>query len=122
MPAGGVTMPCKVTIVRTADTMLIVSCSSVAHLYEEQIFMGVFTVTQDCCQLVLNSSNKQWEMQFAMDSAAVHCCQVIAHLYEEQIFIGVFAVTQGCCQPVFNSSSECLEMRFVLDSAAVHWC
>ncbi len=56
-----------------------------AHLYEMRMFMGVFTVTQDCCQPVLHSSTEQWGMHFALNSAAVHGCWVIAHLYEMQM-------------------------------------
>ncbi len=47
-------------------------CQVNAHLYEEQIVIGVIAVTQDCCQPVLNCSTEQWEMRFALDSIAVH--------------------------------------------------
>ena len=32
-----------------------------AHLYEEQILIGVIALTQACCQAVLQSSTEQWE-------------------------------------------------------------
>jgi len=65
-----------------------------AHLDEQQIFIGVFAVTQGCCQPVLQSSTAQWSMHFAKTSAAVPWWWVAAHLYEEQMFINVAAVTQ----------------------------
>ena len=77
-----------------------------AHLYEEQISIGVIAVTQTCCEPVLQSSTEQWGMHFAQTSAAVHLSWLTAHLYEEQISIGVIAVTQTCCEPVLQSSTE----------------
>ena len=70
-----------------------------AHLYEQQIFIGVIAVTQCCCEPVLQSSTEQCGVHFAKISVAVHWWWVFAHLYEQQIFIGVIAVKQGCCQP-----------------------
>ncbi len=43
-----------------------------AHLYEEQISIGAIAVTQACCEPVLQSTTEQWEMHFALISAAVH--------------------------------------------------
>ena len=97
-------------------------CWVTAHLYEEQIFIGVFAVTQGCCQPVLHSSTDQWALHFATSSAAVHWWWVTAHLCEEQISIGVFAVTQGCCQPVLHSNTDQWALHFAKTSAAVHWC
>ena len=62
-------------------------CWVTAHLYEEQIFIGVIAVIQACCKPVLQSSNEQWGLHFALNSVAVHWCWVTAHLYEEQIFM-----------------------------------
>jgi len=70
-------------------------CWVTAHLYEEQISIGEFAVTQGFCEPVLQSSTEQWENYFALTSAAVHGCWVSAHLYEEQTFIGVLAVLQA---------------------------
>ena len=92
-----------------------------AHLYEEQISVGVIAVTQVSCEPVLQSSTEQWGMQFALPSAAVHCYWVTAHLYEEQISVGVIAVTQVSCEPVLQSSTEQWGMQFALPSAAVHF-
>ncbi len=49
-------------------------CWVSAHLYEEQVSIGVGAVTQACCELVLQSSTEQWGMHFALSSAAQHCC------------------------------------------------
>jgi len=46
-----------------------------------------------CCHPGLQSSNEQWGLHFALNSAAVHLCWVTANLYEEQNSIGVTAVT-----------------------------
>ena len=43
-----------------------------AHLYEEQISIGVIAVTQACCEPDFQSSTEQWEMHVALLSAAVH--------------------------------------------------
>jgi len=41
----------------------------------------------------MQSSTEQWELQLALNLAAVHLCWVVtAHLYEEQISIGVTAM------------------------------
>ena len=77
-----------------------------AHLYEEQISIGVIAVTQACCEPVLQSSTEQWGMHLALPSAAVHLSWFFAHLYEEQVSIGVIAVTQACCEPVLQSSTD----------------
>ena len=69
-------------------------CWVTAHLYEQQTFIGVFTVTHACCETVLQSSTGHWGMHSAEASAAVPWCWVTAHLYEQQTFIGVFTVTQ----------------------------
>ena len=75
-------------------------CCITLHLYEEQTSIGVFAVTQGCCQPVSQSTTEQWESCIALTSAAVHWCSITLHLYEKQISIGVLAGTQGCCQPV----------------------
>ena len=77
-----------------------------AHLYEEQIFIGVIAVTKACCELVFQSGTGQWEMHFAETSAAVHFSWVTAHLFEEQTSIGVNVVAKACCELVFQSSTE----------------
>jgi len=76
-------------------------CCITAHMYEEQISIGVTAVEQSCCEPVLQSSTEQWESCSALTSAAVHKCCISAHLYEEQISIGITAVAQGCCDLVF---------------------
>jgi hypothetical protein len=82
---------------------------SLTGVKEKQMSIGVFAVTQGCCEPVLQSSSEQEGSCFALTSAAVHWCCITAHLWEEQMSIGVFAVTQGCCQPVSQSSTEPLE-------------
>ena len=81
-------------------------CCLTAHLYEEQISIGVIAVTQTCCEPVLQSSTEQWGMHFAQISAAVHSSWLTAHLYEGQVFTGVIAKTQACCELVLQSSTE----------------
>jgi len=82
----------------------------------------VIAVTQTCCDSVLHSSTEQWEMHFALSSAALHWCWVTAHLYEEHISMGVIALSQACCEPVVQSSTEQWGMHFAQTSAAEHWC
>ena len=81
-------------------------CWLTAHLYEEQISIGVIAVTQTCCEPVLQSSTEQRGMHFAQISAAVHSSWLTAHLYEGQVFTGVIAKTQACCELVLQSSTE----------------
>ena len=59
-------------------------CWVTAHLYDQQICIGVIAVTQGCRQAVLQSSAEQWEQHFAQGSAAVHWSWVTAHLYDQQ--------------------------------------
>ena len=80
-------------------------CWVTAHLYEQQISIGVIALTQACCEPVLQSSSGQCVGHLAQTSAAVHWCWVAAHLYEQQISIGVIALTQACCEPVLQSST-----------------
>ena len=54
-------------------------CLVTAHLYQQQISLGVFAESQACCQLVLHSSTEQGAI--AKSSVALHCCWVTAHLY-----------------------------------------
>ena len=56
-----------------------------AHLYEQHTSIGVIAETQACFVPVLQSSNEQWGMQFALTSVAVHWCWASAYLYEDQI-------------------------------------
>ncbi len=51
-----------------------------AGLYEEQIVIGVFAVTQACCEPVLHSSTEQWQMHFALPNAAVRLSWLTPHL------------------------------------------
>ncbi len=67
-------------------------CCITAHLYEEQISIGVTPVAQACCEPVLQSSTEQWGSFSALDSAAVLWCCITAPLYEEQISTGVIPV------------------------------
>jgi hypothetical protein len=66
-------------------------CWVTAHLYEEQISLGVTAVLSACCGPVLQSSTAEWGLHFALTSAAVQWCCITAHLCEEQISIGVTA-------------------------------
>jgi len=97
-------------------------CWVTAQLYEQQIFTGVFAVTQACWQPVVHSSTGKWCMLFAKNSAAMQWCWVTAQLYEQQIFIGVFAVTQACWQPVVYSSTGKWCFLCAKNRVAVHWC
>ena len=74
-----------------------------AHLYEEQIYIGVIAVTKACCELVFQSSTEQWGMHFVQTIAAVHLSRVTAHLYGEQISIGVFVVALSILLPMGQS-------------------
>jgi len=47
-------------------------CWVTAHLYEEQIFLGVIAVTKACYEHVLLSTTEQGEMQFPKPNAAEH--------------------------------------------------
>ncbi len=69
-------------------------CCIIAHLYEEQLSIGVFAVAQACCEPVLQSSTEQWGSYSSLTSAAVHWSCITALLYEEQISIGESAVTK----------------------------
>ena len=60
------------------------------HLYGQQVYIGIFAMTQACCRPVLQSSTEQWGMHFATSNAAMQWWWVTAHLYEQQILIGVF--------------------------------
>ncbi len=60
-------------------------CCINAHLYEEQISIGVIGVAQACCEPGLQSSTEQQGNYSALTSAAVLWCHITAHLYEEQI-------------------------------------
>jgi len=84
-------------------------CCITAHLYEEQISIGlnaVIAVSELCCQLGLQSSNEQWASCLALTSDAVHWCCIAAHLCEEQMTIGVIAMTQASCELGLQSSTE----------------
>ena len=74
-------------------------CWITAHLYEEQICIGVIACKASC-EPVLQNSTGQWEMHFAKTNAAVHWWWVTAHLHEQQSSISVTAVAQACCEPV----------------------
>ena len=93
-----------------------------AHLHEQQSSIGVFALTQGCCQPGLQSSTEQRGSYFALNSGAVHWCCITSHLHEEQTSIGVFASTQCCCLPGLQSSTEQGESHFAWTSAAVHLC
>ena len=103
-------------------------CWVTAHLYEQQISIGVIALTQACCEPVLQSSTGQCVGHLATTSAAVQWCWVTAHLYEQQSLIGVIAVTQAGCEPVLESrleSVECILPRPLLQCIGVgslHTC
>ena len=81
-------------------------CCITVQLYEEQLSLGVFAVTQGCCQPDSHSNTEQWGAYFALTSAAVHWSCITAHLYEQQISIGAIAVAQACSEPDLQSSTE----------------
>ncbi len=62
--------------------------------------IGVIEVTQACSEPVLQSSIKQWEMQFALTIVAVHWCWVTAHLYEQQraLSLSMDHLCLTCCR------------------------
>ena len=80
-------------------------CWVTAHLYEQNISIGVIAETQACSEPVSQSTTEQWGMQIALTSVAVHWCWVTAHLYEQQMSMGVIAVTQACKEPVLQSNT-----------------
>ena len=88
-----------------------------AHLYEEQISIGVIAETQGHCEpvlRVLKSSPELRGMHFAKTSEAVHWWWVIAHLYEQRSSNHHrcdCSDTQPCCVPVLPSSTEQWEMH-----------
>ena len=92
-------------------------CWLTAHLYEEQISIGVIAVTQTCCEPVLQSSTEQWGMHFAQISAAVHSSWLTAHLYKGQVSTGAIARHKPAlslfCRAALNSG-ECILPRSVL--------
>ena len=63
-----------------------------AHLYEQQISIGVIPVAQACCEPVPQSSSEQWGSFSALTSAAVLWCCITAHLHAQQISTGVIPV------------------------------
>ena len=63
-----------------------------AHLYEEQISIGVIAVAQACCEPVLQSNTEQQGSYIALTSAAVHWSCITAHLCEGQISTGLIEV------------------------------
>jgi len=81
-----------------------------------------FAVPQGCCQPGLQSSTRQWVLQFAGINVAVHWWWVTAHLYGEQSSTGAFAVPQSWCQPGLQSSTEQWVLQFAGINVAVHWC
>ena len=66
-------------------------CWVTAHLYEQQISIDVFAVTQASSEPVWQSSTGLWGMHFALTSAAVHWSWVTADLREQQVSIDVIA-------------------------------
>ncbi len=77
-----------------------------AALYEQQTFIGVVALSQNCCQPDFHSNIEQWRMLSANNSCCSALNLVAAALYEQQIFIGVIAESQGCCQPVLQTSID----------------
>ncbi len=67
-------------------------CWLTAHLYEEQISIGVIAVTQACCEPVCRAALNSGECIFAQTRAAVHFCCLTAHMYEEQVSTGAIAM------------------------------
>ena len=67
----------------TKTSAAVQDCWVIAHLYEQQIFIGAIAVTQGYCEPDLQSSTEQWGVHFALTSAAVQGCWVTAHLYEQ---------------------------------------
>ena len=52
-------------------------CWVTAHLYDQQIFIGVIAVTQGCCQAVLQSSTEQWEVH--LPETVLQCIGGLGH-------------------------------------------
>ncbi len=77
-------------------------CWVTAHLYEQQIFVGVIAVIKACRQRVLQSSTEQWGLYYDLNSVAVHWCWLTAQLCEQQIPIGELAMPQACCKSVLQ--------------------
>ena len=48
-------------------------CRVTAQLYEQQVFIGVFAVTQACWRPVLHSSTGQWGVHSAKNRTRMHC-------------------------------------------------
>ncbi len=71
-------------------------CCITAHLYEEQISIGVIALAQGCCEASLQSSTEQHESCFPLTSAAVHGCCIITHLYEGQIYLPLPLQLSAC--------------------------
>ena len=68
-------------------------CCIIAHLYEQQICVGVIAVdTVPATSPFCRSALKQCGSYFVLNSAAVHWSCITARLCEEQISIGVIAV------------------------------
>ncbi len=104
-------------------------CWVTAHLYGEQISIGVIAVTKTCCEPVLQSSTEQWELHFALTRHAVHWCCLTANLYEQQTSIFGVAVAQKpavslFCRAALNSG-ECNLPKTLLQynsAASLHTC
>ena len=47
-------------------------CWDTAHLYEQEMSIGVSAVVQACCKPVLQGSTELWGLHFALNSVAVH--------------------------------------------------
>ncbi len=86
-------------------------CWLTAHLYEDQISIGVTAVAQGCFQPVLQSSTEQWGLHVALKRAAMHWCWVTAHMCEQHISIGELqwhkAASSLFCRAALNSG-DCM--------------
>ena len=104
------------------SSVTVLWCWGTAHLYEEQISIGVMPLTHTWCAHVLYSSTEQRGLHFAKNSVTVLWCWGTAHLYEEQSSIGVIALKQTCCKPVLHSSTDQWGLHLAKNSVAVQCC
>ena len=96
-------------------------CWVTAQLYEQQIFKGVFALTQACWQPVVHTTALISEV--CIMSKKVLQCNDVAQLYEQQIFIGQRHT--ACCEPVCSAtlnSGDCILPWTELQALVVGHC
>ena len=103
--------------------MALPCCWVTAHLYQQQISIGVFAVAQACCQLVLHSSTEQGAIVQEQCGTALllgHCTPVPTANLPRCICSKSWqgAIAQACCQ--LDSSTE--QGAIAKSSVALHCC